>query len=174
MNTSYYQIVGNSAGVFADTRNQDLAWNGEWTYKASSGDGAWEGELSIPFSSLGLEVPTEGTSIGFNVCRDQQTPGQQLSCWSAVHGSFHDVESFGRLTFSSASPVTRQAVADIVSRNVAQVRLQIDWQALGMDRSKATLTAPALEHFQPARTFRADAPIPVDSGRGWLLMLKEE
>ena len=52
------------------------------------------------------------------------------------------------------------------------VRLQIDWAQLGIDPAKATIVAPEIEHFQPGRTFRADEPIPVPKGKGWLLVIK--
>lgn len=52
------------------------------------------------------------------------------------------------------------------------VRLRINWQALGIDPAKATLTAPAAEGFQPAATFDKDAAIPVAKNKGWLLVLQ--
>ncbi|MCX7425903.1 MAG: DUF6067 family protein [Planctomycetia bacterium] len=53
----------------------------------------------------------------------------------------------------------------------AVCRLKIDWQALGMDPAKTTITAPAVENFQESRRFGPDEPIPVEPGRGWLLIL---
>lgn len=52
-------------------------------------------------------------------------------------------------------------------------RLDVDFSALGLDGSKARLRAPAVEKFQPSATFRPHDPIPVDPGRGWLLVLEE-
>ena len=49
------------------------------------------------------------------------------------------------------------------------VPLQIDWKALGIDPAKATITASAIEGFQPARTFKRDEAIPLEPGKGWLL-----
>lgn len=48
------------------------------------------------------------------------------------------------------------------------VRLQIDWGALGL--APGPLAAPAVDDFQPARTFAPGEAIPVDPGRGWLLV----
>jgi Family of unknown function (DUF6067) len=53
------------------------------------------------------------------------------------------------------------------------VRLTIDWQQLGIDPSKATITAPEMKNFQPGRTFRVDEPIPVEKGKGWLLVIRQ-
>jgi len=51
-------------------------------------------------------------------------------------------------------------------------RLAIDWQALGLQPSQATVEAPAIEGFQPARRFQPGEPIPLQPGRGWLLILR--
>jgi len=42
------------------------------------------------------------------------------------------------------------------------VRLSIDWRALGIDPAKAILTAPEVRDFQPASRFSPNDPIPVD------------
>jgi len=51
------------------------------------------------------------------------------------------------------------------------VLLAIDWRGLGLDPSRARLTAPAIEGFQPAASFAATDRIRVEPGRGWLLVL---
>jgi hypothetical protein len=50
--------------------------------------------------------------------------------------------------------------------------LEIDWKALGMNPKKTKLYAPAIEDFQPERTFDPADSIPVEPGKGWLLILK--
>ena len=54
-----------------------------------------------------------------------------------------------------------------------QVHLQVDWQTLGLDASKARLVAPEIKDFQPAKTWRLDEPIAVDPKRGWLIYVVE-
>ena len=170
---AYYQFIGNSRGVLADGRSMDMKWNGDWTYRASVHEGYWEGEISIPFASLGMKPPAEGQAIGFNVCRDQQTPVKQLSCWSPVSGSFHDPAGFGRLVLSSTRPVTRQdPQAPGGAAEVVKVRLRIDWRALGLDPGKARLKAPAIGFFQGPAEFRPDEEIPIERAKGWLLVVE--
>jgi hypothetical protein len=53
------------------------------------------------------------------------------------------------------------------------VRLQVDWKALGLDASKARLVAPEIKDFQPAKSWRLDEPITVEPKRGWLIYLAE-
>ena len=54
------------------------------------------------------------------------------------------------------------------------VQLQFDWQALGINPSKATIQAPAITNFQPMRSFKYGEPIPVEKNKGWLLVVKEK
>lgn len=54
-----------------------------------------------------------------------------------------------------------------------KVRLIIDWKALGLTSQKAKLFAPEIPYFQPAREFSIDGWIPVEKGKGWLLLLSE-
>jgi len=48
----------------------------------------------------------------------------------------------------------------------------IDWAALGLDPARAVLEARPIDGFQPARTFRPGETIPVEPGRGWLLLVR--
>jgi hypothetical protein len=56
----------------------------------------------------------------------------------------------------------------------AMVQLQINWKDLGMDEGKAMINAPAVKNFQPAKTFLKNDLIPVEKGKGWLLVIKEK
>lgn len=53
------------------------------------------------------------------------------------------------------------------------VKLNIDWKALGIDPSKATLTAPGVKNFQEAKTFTINDEIPVAPRKGWMIVVKE-
>lgn len=53
-----------------------------------------------------------------------------------------------------------------------KVKLNIDWKKLGIDSTKATITAQEISNFQPAQTFSITDEIPVSKGKGWLLIIK--
>lgn len=66
-------------------------------------------------------------------------------------------------------------------------RLLVDWEKLGLDPDKVIITAPDMMEetadkdgvkksvgFQSGRVFRPDEPIPVEPGKGWVLILSEE
>ena len=52
-----------------------------------------------------------------------------------------------------------------------EVKLSIAWKALGLKSPHAPLVAPAVEGFQPAAQFQPGDAIPVEPGKGWLLIL---
>ncbi len=52
-----------------------------------------------------------------------------------------------------------------------KVRLAIDWRALGLDPTNATLSAPAIADFQPAMTMAPADEIEIAPGKGFLLVL---
>ncbi len=53
------------------------------------------------------------------------------------------------------------------------IRLTFDWNALGIDPGKATLSAPEVKDFQPTAKFDPNGPVPVPKGKGWLLIISE-
>jgi hypothetical protein len=58
------------------------------------------------------------------------------------------------------------------------VRLQIDWQRLGIDPAHAVIEAPEIVNFQPHQTFPVGGigggmvTLPIEKGRGWLLVIR--
>jgi len=52
------------------------------------------------------------------------------------------------------------------------IQLKIDWKELGIDPSKATITAPEIRTFQHTKTFGLNDKIPVEKAKGWLLIIK--
>lgn len=53
------------------------------------------------------------------------------------------------------------------------IHLTIDWKALGIDPSKATITAPEVKNFQPAASFSDGQEIKVEKSKGWMIIIKE-
>jgi Family of unknown function (DUF6067) len=52
------------------------------------------------------------------------------------------------------------------------VQLKINWKKLRIDPAKATITAPEIKNFQPAKTFQFNEKIWVEKGKGWLLIIQ--
>jgi hypothetical protein len=55
-----------------------------------------------------------------------------------------------------------------------ECRLDIDWTAIGMDEENTVLEAPYAKDFQNAAVFLPSEDIPVEKGRGWLLVLRKK
>lgn len=53
------------------------------------------------------------------------------------------------------------------------VRLTLDWKALGLDPAKTVLYAPRSAGFQQAQQWKPSDPIPIAPRRGWLIILDE-
>jgi hypothetical protein len=51
-------------------------------------------------------------------------------------------------------------------------RLTIDWKGLGLDKEHSKLQAPAIPGFQDFFTARANDPLLIEPGRGFLLILE--
>ncbi len=58
------------------------------------------------------------------------------------------------------------------AQEAVDVRLTVDWKALGLDPKTARLVAPAIDKFQEAAAFKPGDPIRVEPGKGWLLVLR--
>jgi hypothetical protein len=52
------------------------------------------------------------------------------------------------------------------------VNLAVNWHALGLDPARANIRAEAIENFQTASAFAPGQSIPIQPGRGWLLILE--
>ncbi|GAB3421384.1 glycoside hydrolase domain-containing protein [Niabella aquatica] len=63
------------------------------------------------------------------------------------------------------------SIASWADSNV-NIKLDINWSGLGINPSKVTIIAPAIDNFQPAKTFMAGEEIPVEKNKGWLLIIK--
>ncbi len=58
------------------------------------------------------------------------------------------------------------------AKEAVDMRLVVDWKALGLDPARVRIIAPGIEGFQESRTFSIDEAIPVQPGKGWLLVIQ--
>jgi len=63
------------------------------------------------------------------------------------------------------------AIASWADKDTA-IHLNIDWKALNIDPTKATITAHAIKNFQEAKKFSLNDEIVVPKGKGWLLVIE--
>ena len=58
--------------------------------------------------------------------------------------------------------------------DTVSVKLQVDWKALGLDSTRTTVTAPAIDSFQAGRSVKPGESLLVAPARGWLLELRSQ
>ena len=56
----------------------------------------------------------------------------------------------------------------------AKVKLSVDWAKLGLDASKVTLHAPAIENFQQEGNWKPGDEIVVPKGKGLLIIAENK
>jgi len=97
----FLQLAVNSIAAKYDGKVGIGTWEADWQAATSTDDDGWTVELRIPFASLGIEPPVEGTVWGFNLCRERLAGGsRELHNWANVQANFHRPWLFGHLYFA--------------------------------------------------------------------------
>ena len=60
------------------------------------------------------------------------------------------------------------------SKQTAHIKLQIDWNKLGINQGRARVTAPELEGLQTASSLLPNQDISISSGKGYLLLIEQK
>jgi hypothetical protein len=165
-------------------------WFGEY-FDYNSAPDYWLTEISgIPFGLMGEMLQDNGNpwrGMVFGMTGRLPWAGDPRPLWKAFDAfGIQDSRMVGFwvenrpvkadrpdvLTTVYAKP--GQAMVAIASwaKSKVDVKLSIDWKALGLDPAKATIVASAIDQFQEARSFGASDAIPVEPGKGWLLVIK--
>jgi hypothetical protein len=168
----------------------DRLWFGEY-FDYNSEPDYWLTEISgIPYGLMGEMLQDGGNpwrGMVFGMTNRLPWAGDPRPLWLAWD-TFGIVDAKMLGWWAPSNPV-RTGRSDILAtsyvrkgrtmialaswaRDTVPLRLSIDWKALGLDPARATITAPVIEHFQPAATFKVGEPIPVAPGKGWLLVVQ--
>ncbi|MFI5235064.1 MAG: glycoside hydrolase domain-containing protein [Gemmatimonadales bacterium] len=168
----------------------DRLWFGEY-FDYNSPPDYWLTEISgIPYGLMGEMLQDDGNpwrGMVFGMTNRLPWAGDPRPLWQAWDAfGITDAKMLGWWAPSSpvktgrpdilATSYVRQGRTMVAlaswAKDTVPIRLSIDWKALGLDPAKATITAPAIEKFQPAATFKVGDPIPVAPGKGWLLVIR--
>ncbi|HWA40720.1 MAG TPA: glycoside hydrolase domain-containing protein, partial [Gemmatimonadales bacterium] len=168
----------------------DRLWFGEY-FDYNSAPDYWLVEMSgIPFGLMGEMLQDGGNpwrGMVFGMTARLPWAGDPRPLWQ-VWDQFGITEARMHGWWDPADPVktgrddvlatayvkngkTMIAVASWAT-DTAEVRLRIDWRALGLDPARTSIWAPAIDRFQEARTFRIGEAIPVAPGKGWVLIVE--
>lgn len=93
----YFHFVLNTRNVLCDEHMQIKEWNANIETETYVGSTFWSAEFRIPIYELGgafhLEMPFKA-----NFVRNRQNPAvREISTWSLVEKSNHDIETFGTI-----------------------------------------------------------------------------
>ena len=58
------------------------------------------------------------------------------------------------------------------AKETVRIKLNIDWNAVGLNKSKVKIYAPEIENFQSEKKFSVDEEITIDPIKGWLLIIE--
>jgi hypothetical protein len=77
--------------------DEQILKNDGWKQATAIHDKAWSAEVYIPYALLGWDKqPESGSRVGFNIAR-QRKPVGELSTWSDLDRTFHDVQNYGKM-----------------------------------------------------------------------------
>jgi hypothetical protein len=167
----------------------DRLWFGEY-FDYSKSPAYWLTEVSgIPFGLMGEMLQDGGNKwrgmVYGMTCRNPWSGMDNRPLWHEwEHFGLKDSEMIGY--WVSDNPVqtgSDKTLATIYRHRGkrtlialatwedgdAHIHLTIDWKALGLNPKKATLHAPAIENYQPEKTWKIGEDIVVPKGQGWLI-----
>lgn len=170
----------------------DRLWFGEYFDYDSSPD-FWLVEVSgIPFGLMGEMLQDGGNpwrGMLYGMTSRMPWSGNPAALWEFWDRfGMEDTEMMG---YWSASCPVRTDHADILATayvkkgrtlvslaswadELSACRLLFDWKKLGLRASEAKIEALPIEGFQKPAQFSVDDLIPVEPGKGWLLILEEK
>ena len=127
-------------GAFGDAkcaRERDTAWNPEWKSAARLTETGWEGEMAIPFTTLGrAQAPPPEEWWGFDFVDARRTPFPLAAHWSYRGQEWKTFENFGRIRFAAGGPALRLARAGTTSDG----QTGLEFEAVNPGPSEAKLS----------------------------------
>jgi sialate O-acetylesterase len=95
---TYFQYVVNPNGVWYDGLGRNGAWNGPCNVVSGREPNAWVIEMAVPWSTLEVDPPKAGKSIGFQVARTRAQSPVEISQWAPTRSpTNHRPSHFGLL-----------------------------------------------------------------------------
>jgi hypothetical protein len=167
----------------------DRLWFGEY-FDYSKSPAYWLTEVSgIPFGLMGEMLQDGGNKwrgmVYGMTCRNPWSGMDNRPLWHEwEHFGLKDSEMIGYWVSDNPVRTGSDKTIATVYRHYgkralialatwedadAHVRLSIDWKALGLNPKKAKLHAPAIENYQPEKSWKVGEEIIVPKGEGWLI-----
>jgi len=184
---------GNSMNLYIDNfAFIDRLWFGEgFDYNVAPDN--WLIEISgIPFGMMGEMLQFSGNvwrGMVYGMSNRMPNPADPTDLWN-LWNDFRMWNSTMVGHWNSACPVStgnddlkatvyKQAHKAMIvvaswSDKDEDILLNIDFDALGIDKSKAVVEIPKIECFQESHPIALDQKLTVPAGKGWLILLNEK
>ena len=166
----YFDYEKNDPGFFlAEVSGIPFGLMGEML----QGDGnPWRGMVYGMTSRLGWSDKSNPKPI-WNLWNEFGMQGTEMIGYWSSHCPVKTNNDKVLVTVYKKKGVALLSVASWAD-TTAQVKLQIDWKAIGIDENKAIISAPAMKDFQPQKNFAKDEMLTIEKNKGWLLVVKEK
>ncbi len=124
-----YRFAGNAAGGYTEWKNNGAEWTAPWEYKSQlrmliDNSSVWQGEVAIPWSSLGLKGRPDKPVL-FNVCRTWCLTDYAAASSLASDGSYTRPELYPSLVFEKEAPALQVESQTNPSRGVFQQKVNV-------------------------------------------------
>lgn len=128
--TTYYNFVLYANGAFGEGQGKpgvDRNWNVPWRQAASLTPRGWQGEMAIPFASLGLAgAPQASETWGLDFLDNRKTPSRLLAYWGFRGPQNKKFENFGHLRFGARdAPAARFLCAGDAGQDKLAVQFDV-------------------------------------------------
>jgi len=172
----------------------DRLWFGEY-FDYNSAPEYWMTEISgIPFGLMGEMLQDNGNpwrGMLYGMTNRLPWAGDPRQLWKVWNDfKIKDSRMIGYwvpynpvktnvssvLTTTFVNQKDKKALVAIASWSAKKekVKLTFNWDSLKIDPRKAIIKATAISDFQPAATFLPTDEIPIEAGKGWLLLIMEK
>lgn len=74
------RLMADPKGTISDWKNEDVSWNGNWTFGASINDKDWTAEYSIPLVEFGMSGSNQAGELEIGLSRSY--PAGESASWS--------------------------------------------------------------------------------------------
>jgi hypothetical protein len=172
----------------------DSLWFGEW-FNYEAGPDYWLVEISgIPFGLMGQTLPLDtvpnpwrgmvfGMTDRMPWLKENNKP--MWGFWESFGIAESEMIGWWRSDCPISSghkdvPVTVYRKADKSlaafaswAKDTVEIKLDVDWKALGLSREKAVFEQPAIEGFQDAAGYKPGEKITVPAGKGFMLVIRD-
>ena len=173
---------------FGENFNYDQMSSSNWFVESSGipfglmgdmlegGGNAWRGMIYGMTSRYPWAINQNDLSMPYNIWKVWDNFGIASSEMLGYWDDKTVVSTSNKEVLATAYLKNKKMLISVASwaNEKVDITLNIDFKRAGLNPDKIQITAPAIDKFQPERTFGKNESIPVEPKKGWLLILEEK